>query len=75
VAGFCVIGMLQHAAVCCSVLQHVAMCGWGTCDYVLHCNVACCSVLQCITVCGWCTRVYTYISMYMYGYIHRSSCR
>jgi len=48
VAGVCVSEMLQCVAVCCSVLQHVAMCGWGMCDYGLQCDAVCCSVLQCV---------------------------
>ena len=37
--------MLQHVAVCCSVLQCVAVC----CS-VLQCVAVCCSVLQCVAV-------------------------
>ena len=40
--------MIQCAAVCCSVLQGVAMC----CSVfsVLQCVAVCCSVLQCVAV-------------------------
>ena len=38
--------MLQHVAVCCSVLQCVAVC----CN-VLQYAAVCCSVLQCVAVC------------------------
>ena len=39
--------VLQHVAVCCSMLQCVAVC----CS-VLQCVAACCSVLQCVAVHG-----------------------
>ena len=59
-------GVLRYVAVCCSLLQCVAvqygLAGWfgAVCDCfkdpcphsgVLQCVAVCCSVLQCVTVC------------------------
>ena len=43
--------MLQCVAMCCSVLQCVAVCSAGAVPRVLQCVVVCLNVLQCVTVC------------------------
>jgi len=59
------LSVLQCVAVCCSVLQCVAVeCMYllsvlqcvAVCCSVLQCVAVCCSVLQCVAVC--CSRVY-----------------